>query len=51
MVYVYVYIFVVFIKSFFVNFLYLSQEGNGVVRGNYISVFLELSVGLPETSK
>ena len=28
-----------------------SQDGNGVVRGNYLSVFLELSAGLPETSK
>jgi hypothetical protein len=27
------------------------QDGNGVVRGNYLSVFLELSTGLPETSK
>lgn len=27
------------------------QDGNGVVRGNYLSVFLELSAGLPETSK
>ena len=26
-------------------------DGNGVVRGNYLSVFLELSAGLPETSK
>ena len=29
----------------------LLQDGNGVVRGNYLSVFLELSAGLPETSK
>ncbi|CAE1236036.1 TRIM37 [Acanthosepion pharaonis] len=28
-----------------------KQDGNGVVRGNYLSVFLELSAGLPETSK
>jgi len=28
-----------------------TQDGNGVVRGNYLSVFLELSDGLPETSK
>jgi len=27
------------------------QDGNGVVRGNYLSVFLELSAGLSETSK
>ncbi|KAG8122613.1 hypothetical protein E2320_018107 [Naja naja] len=27
------------------------QDGNGVVRGYYLSVFLELSAGLPETSK
>ncbi|RXM95263.1 E3 ubiquitin-protein ligase TRIM37 [Acipenser ruthenus] len=27
------------------------RDGNGVVRGNYLSVFLELSAGLPETSK
>lgn len=27
------------------------EDGNGVVRGNYLSVFLELSAGLPETSK
>lgn len=26
-------------------------DGNGVVRGNYLSVFLELSAGLTETSK
>ncbi|XP_073653298.1 E3 ubiquitin-protein ligase TRIM37 isoform X11 [Tursiops truncatus] len=26
------------------------QDGNGVVRGYYLSVFLELSAGLPETS-
>uniref|UniRef100_A0A8C0GNB7 Tripartite motif containing 37 n=1 Tax=Chelonoidis abingdonii TaxID=106734 RepID=A0A8C0GNB7_CHEAB len=26
-------------------------DGNGVVRGYYLSVFLELSAGLPETSK
>lgn len=26
-------------------------DGNGVVRGNYLSVFLELSAGYPETSK
>ena len=28
-----------------------ASAGNGVVRGNYLSVFLELSAGLPETSK
>ena len=28
-----------------------KPPGNGVVRGNYLSVFLELSAGLPETSK
>ncbi|CAB1352443.1 unnamed protein product, partial [Coregonus sp. 'balchen'] len=37
------------------NFSTLRQradpDGNGVVRGNYLSVFLELSAGLPETSK
>jgi len=27
------------------------QDGNGVVRGKYLSVFLELCAGLPETSK
>lgn len=26
-------------------------DGNGVVRGNYLSVFLELTAGYPETSK
>ena len=31
--------------------LFIIQDGNGVVRGNYLSVFLELSAGLPETSK
>ena len=31
--------------------VFLLQDGNGVVRGNYLSVFLELSAGLPETSK
>lgn len=36
-----------------VLFLYLQvyPDGNGIVRGNYLSVFLELSAGLPETSK
>ena len=29
----------------------MYPDGNGVVRGNYLSVFLELSAGLPETSK
>ncbi|KAL7986922.1 hypothetical protein Chor_005841 [Crotalus horridus] len=28
-----------------------TPDGNGVVRGYYLSVFLELSAGLPETSK
>lgn len=32
------------------NFIYF-KDGNGVVRGYYLSVFLELSAGLPETSK
>lgn len=32
------------------NFLFF-KDGNGVVRGYYLSVFLELSAGLPETSK
>lgn len=27
------------------------QDGNGVVRGNYLSVFLELTAGLAEISK
>jgi len=27
------------------------QDGNGVVRAKYLSVFLELCAGLPETSK
>ncbi|XP_014663122.1 PREDICTED: E3 ubiquitin-protein ligase TRIM37-like [Priapulus caudatus] len=31
--------------------LKVYPDGNGVVRGNYLSVFLELSGGLPETSK
>ena len=31
--------------------LKVYPNGNGVVRGNYLSVFLELSAGLPETSK
>ena len=32
-------------------FFQVYPDGNGVVRGNYLSVFLELSAGLPETSK
>ncbi|XP_035691993.1 E3 ubiquitin-protein ligase TRIM37-like isoform X1 [Branchiostoma floridae] len=31
--------------------LKVYPDGNGVVRANYLSVFLELSAGLPETSK
>nr|XP_047141559.1 E3 ubiquitin-protein ligase TRIM37 isoform X2 [Hydra vulgaris] len=31
--------------------LKVYPDGNGVVRGNYLSVFLELTSGLPETSK
>nr|CAD7452564.1 unnamed protein product [Timema tahoe] len=31
--------------------LKVYPDGNGVVRGNYLSVFLELSAGFPETSK
>jgi hypothetical protein len=31
--------------------LKVYPDGNGVVRGNYLSVFLELSAGLTETSK
>ena len=31
--------------------LKVYPDGNGVVRGNYLSVFLELSAGLPETNK
>eukprot|EP00096_Caligus_rogercresseyi_P000740 TRINITY_DN11251_c0_g1_i1.p1 TRINITY_DN11251_c0_g1~~TRINITY_DN11251_c0_g1_i1.p1 ORF type:complete len:921 (-),score=249.89 TRINITY_DN11251_c0_g1_i1:106-2868(-) len=31
--------------------LKVYPDGNGVVRGNYLSVFLELSAGLPEPSK
>ncbi|XP_067121079.1 E3 ubiquitin-protein ligase TRIM37-like [Centruroides vittatus] len=31
--------------------LKVYPDGNGVVRGNYLSVFLELSAGLSETSK
>ncbi|XP_062621087.1 E3 ubiquitin-protein ligase TRIM37-like [Saccostrea cucullata] len=31
--------------------LKVYPDGNGVVRGNYLSVFLELSVGLSENSK
>ena len=31
--------------------LKVYPDGNGQVRGNYLSVFLELSAGLPETSK
>ena len=30
---------------------FFFEDGNGVVRGYYLSVFLELSAGLPETSK
>ena len=32
-------------------YVQVYPDGNGVVRGNYLSVFLELSAGLPETSK
>lgn len=31
--------------------LKVYPDGNGVVRGNYLSIFLELSAGYPETSK
>ena len=31
--------------------LKIYPDGNGVVRGSYLSVFLELSAGLVETSK
>jgi len=31
--------------------LKVYPDGNGVVRGNYLSVFLELSAGYPEPSK
>jgi hypothetical protein len=31
--------------------LKVYPDGNGVVRGNYLSVFLELTSGLPEPSK
>lgn len=31
--------------------LKVYPDGNGVVRGNYLSVFLELSAGMLETSK
>lgn len=31
--------------------LKIYPDGNGVVRGNYLSVFLELSAGITETSK
>ncbi|XP_054274625.1 E3 ubiquitin-protein ligase TRIM37-like isoform X2 [Macrosteles quadrilineatus] len=31
--------------------LKVYPDGNGVVRGNYLSVFLELTNGLPDTSK
>lgn len=31
--------------------LKVYPDGNGVVRGNYLSVFLELSAGMPECSK
>jgi tripartite motif-containing protein 37 len=31
--------------------LKVYPNGNGVVQGNYLSVFLELSAGSPETSK
>ncbi|KAL7294577.1 hypothetical protein TKK_0012037 [Trichogramma kaykai] len=31
--------------------LKVYPDGNGAVRGNFLSVFLELSAGLPETSK
>lgn len=31
--------------------LKVYPDGNGIVRGNYLSVFLELSAGLPEPSK
>lgn len=31
--------------------LKVYPDGNGVVRGNYLSIFLELSAGLSETSK
>ena len=27
------------------------QDGNGVVRGNYLSIFLELYDGLPDPAK
>ena len=33
------------------SYIKVYPDGNGVVRGNYLSVFLELSAGLPETSK
>jgi hypothetical protein len=31
--------------------LKVYPDGNGVVRGTYLSVFLELASGIPETSK
>ncbi|CAH1998364.1 unnamed protein product [Acanthoscelides obtectus] len=31
--------------------LKVYPDGNGIVRGNYLSVFLELTTGYPETSK
>nr|CAH7768212.1 unnamed protein product [Callosobruchus chinensis] len=31
--------------------LKVYPDGNGIVRGNYLSVFLELTAGYPETSK
>lgn len=38
--------------SWFKNFnCLILKDGNGVVRGNYLSVFLELSAGISETSK
>lgn len=40
-----------FFSVFLIFVCFVLQDGNGVVRGNYLSVFLELSAGLPETSK
>uniref|UniRef100_A0A8C0IQ37 Tripartite motif containing 37 n=1 Tax=Chelonoidis abingdonii TaxID=106734 RepID=A0A8C0IQ37_CHEAB len=38
-------------QSWLCVILFVYPDGNGVVRGYYLSVFLELSAGLPETSK
>ena len=39
------------VSVYITSFSFFFEDGNGVVRGYYLSVFLELSAGLPETSK